>query len=246
MLRAGSQVKTLGFLLGKVLYKESDYIVDIFTADLGRIKGIAKSAARSKKRFAGGLESISLIEFVLQAPRDADKFNEPLWRIQSTQINNPYLNINKNFDSLNTAFFITRMLKDLTPVGTSSSTSDSEIALLFIGMNQVFTSLCDEQLELKQNWIKFIFWSFFSKSFGFGSLSGALKNRLLSLPEEDFDLWKQCLDPNNLQLIRLISSIDNENYSILEYSDLVRIYSLWLKNSNIHWNYFVKEFLKLN
>ncbi len=38
---------------------ESDQIVSLFTRDFGRIKGIAKSAARSRRRFGGALEPMT-------------------------------------------------------------------------------------------------------------------------------------------------------------------------------------------
>jgi DNA repair protein RecO (recombination protein O) len=38
---------------------EADQIVSLFTRDLGRIKGVAKSAARSRRRFGGALEPMT-------------------------------------------------------------------------------------------------------------------------------------------------------------------------------------------
>lgn len=39
---------------------EADLIVSLFTRDYGKVKGVAKSALRSRKRFGGALESMTL------------------------------------------------------------------------------------------------------------------------------------------------------------------------------------------
>lgn len=44
------------FLLRKIQYGEADYIVSLFTKDFGGIKGLAKNAKKSRKRFGGRLE----------------------------------------------------------------------------------------------------------------------------------------------------------------------------------------------
>ena len=44
------------FLLRKIEYSEADYIVSLFTRDFGKIKGLAKNARKSRKRFGGRLE----------------------------------------------------------------------------------------------------------------------------------------------------------------------------------------------
>lgn len=44
------------FLLRKIEYGEADYIVSLFTRDFGKIRGIAKNAKKSRRRFGGRLE----------------------------------------------------------------------------------------------------------------------------------------------------------------------------------------------
>src|SRR5919197_3151584 len=44
------------FLLRKIQYGEADYIISLFTKDFGNIKGLAKNAKKSRKRFGGRLE----------------------------------------------------------------------------------------------------------------------------------------------------------------------------------------------
>ncbi|OPY90794.1 MAG: DNA repair protein RecO [Syntrophaceae bacterium PtaU1.Bin231] len=49
-------IKTDAFVLRFVDYGESDRIVTFFSSDFGKLKGIAKGARRSRKRFANALE----------------------------------------------------------------------------------------------------------------------------------------------------------------------------------------------
>lgn len=51
-------------VLGAIDYGESDRIVTFYTLEFGKLKGIAKGAKRSKKRFAGILEPFSYIKLL--------------------------------------------------------------------------------------------------------------------------------------------------------------------------------------
>ena len=51
-----SESTTDAFVLKKTVYKESDYIVNFFTRDFGKVSVIARNAKKSRKRFVGRLE----------------------------------------------------------------------------------------------------------------------------------------------------------------------------------------------
>ncbi|MBW2672896.1 MAG: DNA repair protein RecO, partial [Deltaproteobacteria bacterium] len=51
--------KTPAFVLHFLNYGEADRIVTLFTREFGKLKGIAKGARRSKKRFANAIEPFS-------------------------------------------------------------------------------------------------------------------------------------------------------------------------------------------
>jgi len=51
--------KTAGFVLRTLDYGESDRIVSFYTEDHGKLRGIAKGARRSRKRFANALDIFS-------------------------------------------------------------------------------------------------------------------------------------------------------------------------------------------
>lgn len=56
--------KTAGFVLKTISYGESDLIVTFYSNDFGKIKGIAKGAKRSRKRFANVFEPFSLTNII--------------------------------------------------------------------------------------------------------------------------------------------------------------------------------------
>src|ERR1700761_4604129 len=50
--------------------QESDLIVSFFTRDYGKVKGIAKAALKSRKRFGGALEPMTMVRaWFAQRPR---------------------------------------------------------------------------------------------------------------------------------------------------------------------------------
>lgn len=56
--------KTRAIVLRTLDYGESDRIVTFISADFGKLKGIAKGARRSKRRFANALELLSLSDIL--------------------------------------------------------------------------------------------------------------------------------------------------------------------------------------
>jgi DNA repair protein RecO (recombination protein O) len=60
---------------------EADQIVSLFTRDYGKIKGVAKSAARSRRRFGGALEPMTQVR-----AHYAEKPSQELVRLDSFEI----------------------------------------------------------------------------------------------------------------------------------------------------------------
>jgi DNA repair protein RecO (recombination protein O) len=54
-------IKSEAIILQVKPFQESDLIVNFFSADLGRLVGIAKGAKKSKKRFSHCLEPLSRV-----------------------------------------------------------------------------------------------------------------------------------------------------------------------------------------
>lgn len=63
--------KTAAIVLRTLDYGESDRIVTFYTADFGKIKGIAKGARRSQRRFANTLEPFSCSTILFSRRGDA-------------------------------------------------------------------------------------------------------------------------------------------------------------------------------
>lgn len=55
-----------GLLLGKVDYRESDWVVTLFTRQHGRVSALARGARRSQKRFGGVLEPMHTLTLDLE------------------------------------------------------------------------------------------------------------------------------------------------------------------------------------
>jgi len=55
-----------GLLLGKVDYRESDWVVTFFTEQRGRVSALARGARRSQKRFGGVLEPMHTLTLALE------------------------------------------------------------------------------------------------------------------------------------------------------------------------------------
>jgi DNA repair protein RecO (recombination protein O) len=70
MTRTRTQQQTEAIVLRVIDYGESDRIVTFCTADFGKIRGIAKGARRSRKRFVNALEpfSCSRVRFSRRGP----------------------------------------------------------------------------------------------------------------------------------------------------------------------------------
>jgi DNA repair protein RecO (recombination protein O) len=68
-MSAKDSYKTTGFILRSLNYGESDLIVTFFSSDFGKLKGIAKGAKRSKKRFVNVFEPFSLTSIIFSRRR---------------------------------------------------------------------------------------------------------------------------------------------------------------------------------
>ena len=58
------QFKTWAIDIKTLDYGESDRIVTFYTSDFGKVKGIAKGAKRSKRRFSNALEVFTLSRLI--------------------------------------------------------------------------------------------------------------------------------------------------------------------------------------
>lgn len=81
------------FLLRKIEYGEADYIISLFTRDFGKIKGLAKNAKKSRKRFGGRLEPFVYFRVRFREKQTGLKFIEDCETIRVFSIFREYIEL---------------------------------------------------------------------------------------------------------------------------------------------------------
>ncbi len=98
-------------VLSRHNYGENDQIVSLFTLEYGRLRGFAKSARSSRKRFAGLLEPTNQLELLI-VPRE-----EGLSRIERVENTACYSSLREQLESLALAMYACELVEMLTPEG---------------------------------------------------------------------------------------------------------------------------------
>ena len=104
--------KTTGFVLRTLSYGESDLIVTFYSSDFGKLKGIAKGAKRSKKRFANVFEPFSLTDIIFTR-----KSRDMLAFIESCDIIDHYHNIRQDMEKTLIASYFIDLTDHFSPEG---------------------------------------------------------------------------------------------------------------------------------
>ena len=91
-------------------FGESDLLVTFFTKDNGRLKGIAKGARRSRKRFVNCLDIFSLVNIEYGRKRKGD-----LYFIHSGRLIDAYPGLRADFSTLSKASFMVELTEILFP-----------------------------------------------------------------------------------------------------------------------------------
>ncbi|MEM5786043.1 MAG: DNA repair protein RecO [Syntrophobacteraceae bacterium] len=93
-------------------YSESDRIVFFHTSGYGRVKGIAKGARRSRKRFANTFEPCSLVEL------ECRERNSFLW-IEACRLVDPFLSMRTDTERWALAALFSEVVLEMVPEGES-------------------------------------------------------------------------------------------------------------------------------
>lgn len=118
----GTPQRTEGIVLRVLDYGESDRIVTLYTVGLGKIRGIAKGAKRSRKRFANALEPFSLLQVLLSRRRP-----ENLARIDSCDVVSHFPGIRSDLEKTMIASCLIDLTDQFTP---EDKAGDSTFLLL--------------------------------------------------------------------------------------------------------------------
>src|SRR5664279_1165902 len=104
--------KTNGFVLRTLSYSESDLIVTFLSNEFGKLKGIAKGAKRSKKRFANVFEPFSLTNIIFTR-----KSHDMLAFIESCEIIDHYQAIRQDLEKTLIASYFIDLADHFSPEG---------------------------------------------------------------------------------------------------------------------------------
>ena len=106
------EYKTDAVILNSIDFGESDKILTFYTADFGRINGIAKGALRSRKRFVGNLEPLSIIRltFVHNGRSDLVRVHE-ITLIDSLPL------LRGDIEGISKGSYMTELVREMTPEG---------------------------------------------------------------------------------------------------------------------------------
>jgi DNA repair protein RecO (recombination protein O) len=117
-----SSFSTPAIILRRINYGDSDLILSLITLNRGKLSAIAKSAKKSKKRFAGILEPFSLLEVVLTPGKGKNRL--PL--LQEAVLKHPFSAISPDFLKVAYASYWAELIND----GLEESERHKEVYLL--------------------------------------------------------------------------------------------------------------------
>ena len=95
-------------------FGETDLLVTFLTPDKGRLKGIAKGARKSRKRFVNCLDVFSLVELEYSLKREGS-----LYFLNSGKLINAYPGIRSDFTTLSKASYMVELTEILFPWGVA-------------------------------------------------------------------------------------------------------------------------------
>jgi DNA repair protein RecO (recombination protein O) len=93
---------------------ESDLLVTFFTAQKGRLSGVAKGARKSRKRFVNALDLFSLVNIEYAPRRQGD-----LLLLESARLTDPHPGLRSDFSSLSKASYMIELTEILFPPGVA-------------------------------------------------------------------------------------------------------------------------------
>jgi DNA repair protein RecO (recombination protein O) len=97
--------RTPALVLRSTDFGESDRIVDFFTRDFGRLRGVAKGAKRSLKRFVGSLEIFAYVNL-----RFFEKKTSDLVRVEAASLREQFPGIRADLDKLAEACLLSEIV----------------------------------------------------------------------------------------------------------------------------------------
>lgn len=100
--------KTDAVVIHRTDYGESDLLITLYTYDLGKVRGIAKGAKRSKRRFVNNLQPFSYIRLLFAEGRGG------LIRLEDADIIHPFFRISEDIYKVLYGSYFLEMVKEMT------------------------------------------------------------------------------------------------------------------------------------
>ena len=129
------QFTTSAIVIKTLDYGESDRIVAFYTPDFGKVKGIAKGAKKSKRRFSNALELFTLSRLIF-----FDKKESGLVRIEGCDIVDSFPAIREDIRKIAFGCYLVELLDEMTPEREANPD-------LFNMLKAFLSLLCDSGAE---------------------------------------------------------------------------------------------------
>ncbi len=104
--------KTEAIIISSMNLGEADKLVTFFSLDRGMLKGVAKNARKSFKRFGAGLESFTLVRLHLY-----EREHQELARIESADILAQHAHISEDLRRAAAGAVMLELVRELSPLG---------------------------------------------------------------------------------------------------------------------------------
>jgi DNA repair protein RecO (recombination protein O) len=131
--------ETPAIVLRSTPYGESDQIVTLYTLDFGKIKGIAKGAKRSRKRFANTLEICSYIQVTF-----FEKEARDLVRLDHSDLIRPFESLREDITKLAWASYFIELVNELTAERIKNK---ALFRLLVFFLNLIDHGMLEEEIQ---------------------------------------------------------------------------------------------------
>ena len=104
--------KTEAIIISSMNLGEADKLVTLFSLDRGMLKGVAKNARKSFKRFGAGLESFTLVRAHLY-----EREHQELARIESVDIIEQHASIGSDLGRAAAGAVMLELVREMSPLG---------------------------------------------------------------------------------------------------------------------------------
>ena len=185
-------------------YGESDRLVHLYTEDLGRVSAIAKGARRSRRRFPGTLEILTVLDVRIVEPPRAS-----LLRLEGARLVQPF----ERFVSDLGRFGVACMLAEVLDRFTGDHEANPELFRFALGVLDVLVEEPADRLlallTLTKTLARLGFRPRLSDCVACGSALGAGEVRVAFVPREGGVLCRACADAEAPRVpVRIVRALE--------------------------------------